>query len=131
MTDYSNAGEVETETVEEPNLVTIPSRGHKPVIEWDYPEFQCLCPVSQRHDQGIVHIMYQPAESILESKSVREYLSAWRNKRIWQEYVTDELAQALYNAAKPAWLVLEIEWSPRGGITAVTRSEHGEIGDVE
>jgi 7-cyano-7-deazaguanine reductase len=127
MTDYSNAGDVETEKVEEPNLVTIPSRGHTPVIEWDYPEFQCLCPVSQRHDQGIIHIIYQPAEKILESKSVREYLSAWRNKRIWQEYVTDELAVAFFKAAEPVWLILEIEWSPRGGITAFTRAEHGAM----
>ena len=131
MTDYSNAAEVKTETVENPNLVTFPSRGHDPVVEWDYPEFQCLCPVSERHDQGVVHIIYQPAEKILESKSVREYLSAWRNKRIWQEYVTTELAKSLFDSAEPVWLVVEIEWAPRGGISAVTRAECGEIVDVE
>jgi 7-cyano-7-deazaguanine reductase len=127
MTDYSKASEAKIEVVTDVELVTFPTGGHKPEIEWEYPEFQCLCPVSSRHDQGVVRITYQPQEKILESKSVRDYLSAWRNKHIWQEYVTDELADALYNASSPVWLIVEITWSARGGICAKTTSKRGHI----
>jgi len=126
MTDYSKAWAAKTEKVEH-KLTTFPSRKHQPVVEWEYPEFQCLCPVSERHDQGIVRIRYKPKKKILEGKSVRDYLSCWRNKRIWQEYVTDEIAETLYRACEPEWLIVEIEWAPRGGVFAKTVSEKGKL----
>ena len=126
MTDYSKAWAAKTEKVEH-KLTTFPSRKHQPVVEWEYPEFQCLCPVSERNDQGIVRIKYKPKKKILEGKSVRDYLSCWRNKRIWQEYVTDEIAETLYRACEPEWLIVEIEWAPRGGVFAKTVSEKGKL----
>lgn len=125
MTDYSKAGIVKTEKIEF-KLTTFPARNHRPVIEWEYPEFQCLCPVSERHDQGVVRIRYKPKKKILESKSVRDYLSKWRNKKTWQEYATDEIASTLYESCEPEWLMVEIEWSPRGGIFAKTIAEKGK-----
>jgi len=127
MTDYSKAGKVKTETVDVPDLTTFPTRGHQPEIEWEYPEFQCLCPVSKRHDQGVVKIKYLPARTILESKAVREYLVQWRNKKIWQEYVTEEIADKLYSSCKPQWLIVEIQWASRGGIVAKNISKRGNI----
>ena len=127
MTDYSKAKDAKIELLNEMELTTFPSRGYQPVIEWEYPEFQCLCPISKRHDQGTVRLKYQPEKNLLESKSVRDYLSAWRNKKIWQEYVTEEIADTLYNSCKPKWLVLEIFWSSRGGIIAKTISKRGKI----
>ena len=125
MTDYSDAQNVKTEHVDVLELTTFPTRDHNPLIEWSYPEFQCLCPVSERHDQGTLLIRYQPDEKILESKAVREYLALWRNKKIWQEYVTDEVCDKLYNSCNPKWLEVEIEWCVRGGISAKTVSRRG------
>ncbi|MDI6708534.1 MAG: NADPH-dependent 7-cyano-7-deazaguanine reductase QueF [Candidatus Thermoplasmatota archaeon] len=127
MTDYTKAPYAKTEKPENPKLITIPCRARKPLIELEYPEFQCLCPVSERHDQGIVKIKYKPTKKILESKSIRDYLAAWRNKRTWQEYATEEVADQLYKACKPEWLVVEIAWAARGGILAKTISERGTV----
>ncbi|NVM26919.1 MAG: GTP cyclohydrolase I, partial [Desulfobacterales bacterium] len=91
------------------------------------PEFQSLCPVSDRHDQGIVTIRYKPREKILESKSVRDYLMMWRNKRNWQEYITEEIADLLYKTCEPDWLTVTINWSARGGIVAKTMSKRGNV----
>lgn len=131
MTDYSKAAKAKTEDPKHFKFITIPTRGHKPVIDWEYPEFQCLCPVSERHDQGIVKMRYKPNKKILESKSVRDYLAQWRNKRVWQEYATEEIADQLYKACNPEWLSLEIKWSPRGGILAKTSSKRGAISKIE
>jgi 7-cyano-7-deazaguanine reductase len=127
MTDYSKAGEAKTEVPDGFELTTIPTRGHRPIIEWVYPEFQCLCPVSGRHDQGRVRIKYKPDKKILESKSVRDYLVLWRNRRSWQEYVTEEIASVLYRHCDPKWILVEIEWAPRGGIAAKTISRRGRV----
>ena len=106
-------------------MLTFPARAHTPVVEWKYPEFQSLCPVSERHDQGVVTIWYKPRKKILESKSVRDYLMMWRNKKNWQEYITEEIAKLLYQTCEPDWLGVEIRWSPRGGIAAKTTSKRG------
>ena len=129
MTDYTKASEASVEKPEGISLLTFPARNHTPVIEWEYPEFQSLCPVSERPDQGVVTICYQPNKKILESKSVRDYLILWRNKRSWQEYITEEIADLLYKTCKPEWLTVEIKWASRGGIVAKTTSERG-IGEV-
>lgn len=126
MTDYSDAASARTEIPESYAFDTIPAREHQPIIDWVYPEFQSLCPVSKRHDQGSVRIRYKPRDKLLESKSVRDYLMLWRNKQNWQEYVAEEIADALYGAAEPLWLVVEIEWAPRGGIFAKTTSRRGD-----
>jgi 7-cyano-7-deazaguanine reductase len=126
MTDYSKASEAKVEIPEEVEIITFPAREHTPLIEWEYPEVQSLCPVSERHDQGVVTIRYKPREKILEGKSVRDYLMRWRNKRSWQEYITEEIADLLYKACEPEWLTVTISWNARGGISARTSSERGD-----
>ncbi|MCX8123795.1 MAG: preQ(1) synthase [Spirochaetes bacterium] len=126
MTDYSKAKDAHIEKVEGYAFDTIPAQGHLPLVQWEYPEFQSVCPISGRHDQGTLIITYQPKKLLLESKSVRNYLSAWRNKSIWQEFVTDVIAQDLFDAVKPVWLKVEIKWAPRGGIFATTISVKGK-----
>ena len=127
MTDYSKASDAKVETPEGVKLTTFPAREHTPLIEWEYPEFQSLCPVSERHDQGVITIRYKPGEKILESKSVRDYLMMWRNKRNWQEYITEEIADLLYKTCEPDWLKVTINWSSRGGISAKTTSKRGNL----
>ena len=125
MTDYGKASEADIEIPEEVMLTTLPARGHCPLIEWHYPEFQSLCPVSGRHDQGVIIIRYKPREKILESKSVRDYLMMWRNKKNWQEYITEEIADLLFRSCEPEWLTVTIDWLARGGIAAKTTSVRG------
>ena len=127
MTDYSKAAEAKVEIPDGVKLITFPAREHTPLIEWEYPEFQSLCPVSERHDQGVVTIQYKPRQEILESKSVRDYLMMWRNKRNWQEYITEEIADLLYKTCEPDWLTVTINWSARGAIVSKTTSERGNV----
>lgn len=79
----------------------------------------------------MVRIKYKSNKKILESKSVRDYLAQWRNKRNWQEYATEEIANTLYKACEPEWFNLEIKWSPRSGISAKTSSKRGAVSKIE
>lgn len=130
MTDYSKAGEAELR-VPRYSFDIIPAQGRRPVIRWEFPEFQSLCPVSQRQDHGTVVITYRPTDKILESKSIRDYFFAWRNLQNWQEFVTEEIADALFAACDPEWLVVEISWAPRGGIFARTVARRGDLAKIE
>lgn len=127
MTDYSKASLADTEVPEYGKIVLIRARGHRPEVEFEYPEFQSLCPVSGRHDQGTVIIRYRPEENLLEGKSLRDYLASWRTTRNWQEYITEEIADKLFSACSPSWLTVDIHWAPRGGIYTTTTSARGEI----
>jgi NADPH-dependent 7-cyano-7-deazaguanine reductase QueF len=51
----------------------------------------------------------------------------WRNKKNWQEYITEKIASLLYEACEPTWLTVTIKWSSRGGIAAKTTSERGSL----
>lgn len=108
MTDYTKSQYAKTEKIKNPKITVFPARGNQPIIHWDFPEFQCLCPVSKRIDHGVVKIKYKPKDKIIESKSVRDYLTQWRNKKIWQEYVTEEIANTLFKASESEWLIVEI-----------------------
>jgi len=125
MTDYSKASDATVEIPEGITVSTFPARGHVPLVELEYPEFQSLCPLSERHDQGAVAVRYKPKDKILEGKSLRDYLMAWRNKKNWQEYITEEIADLLYKSCEPEWLTVTIEWAARGGILAKTTAERG------
>jgi 7-cyano-7-deazaguanine reductase len=126
MTDYSNASGANLEKPGGFKFDFIPVENHNLFIEWVYPEFQSICPISGRHDQGTLTLKYRPVKKLLESKSMREYLSLWRNLHNWQEQVTEEIADALYKALEPDALEVKIEWAPRGGIFARTVSKKGE-----
>jgi 7-cyano-7-deazaguanine reductase len=126
MTDYSNASAADLEKPDKFKFDFIPVKSHNLFIEWVYPEFQSICPISGRHDQGTLTLRYKPREKLLESKSMREYLSLWRNLHNWQEQVTEDIADAIYKALEPVALELKIEWAPRGGIFARTISKKGE-----
>ncbi|MCU0822608.1 MAG: GTP cyclohydrolase I [Spirochaetes bacterium] len=130
MTDYSKAASANTEKPENYKFDFIPAKNIQTIVIWEYPEFQSICPISERHDQGTVTIKYKPKDKILESKSMRDYLTLWRNKKNWQEHVTNEIADAVYRAIEPEGMIIEIEWAPRGGIFATTISRRGDISGI-
>lgn len=129
MTDYSDAASAELERPENYKFDFIPVKENNLTIEWVYPEFQSICPISKRHDQGTLTLTYIPGDRLLESKSMREYLTLWRNMRNWQENITEEIAASVFKALEPKGLKVEIEWTPRGGIYAKTVSRKGDFPD--
>ena len=58
----------------------------------------------------------RPAETIVESKSLKLFLGAFRNHRGFHEDVTVGIGQRLAEEMKPLWLRIGGYWYPRGGI---------------
>ena len=80
------------------------------------PEFTSLCPVTGQPDFAHLVIDYAPKDWIIESKSLKLFLGAFRNHGAFHEDCTLAIAKRIVEAAEPRWLRIAGYWYPRGGI---------------
>jgi len=80
------------------------------------PEFTSICPVTGQPDFAHLVIDYVPDEWIVESKSLKLYLTAFRNHGAFHEDCTVAIAKRLVDFLAPKWLRIGGYWYPRGGI---------------
>ena len=80
------------------------------------PEFTSLCPVTGQPDFAHLVIDYAPAEWLVESKSLKLYLTSFRNHGAFHEGCTVDVAKKIMETVKPRWLRIGGYWYPRGGI---------------
>ena len=80
------------------------------------PEFTSLCPVTGQPDFAHIVIDYLPAEWLVESKSLKLYLGAFRNHGAFHEDCTIRIGKDLVGLLAPRWLRIGGYWYPRGGI---------------
>jgi len=80
------------------------------------PEFTSLCPVTGQPDFARIVIDYAPDQWLIESKSLKLYLGAFRNHGAFHEDCTLAIAKTIVAVAEPTWLRIGAYWYPRGGI---------------
>src|ERR1700751_3150401 len=86
------------------------------LVRFAAPEFTSLCPVTGQPDFAHLVIDYAPGDSIVESKSLKLYLAAFRNHGAFHEDCTIAIAKKLIAALEPKWLRIGGYWYPRGGM---------------
>lgn len=86
------------------------------VARFTCPEFTSICPVTGQPDFARLVIDYVPAEWIVESKSLKLYLGAFRNHGAFHEDCTVSIGKKLVDTLQPKWLRIGGFWYPRGGI---------------
>jgi 7-cyano-7-deazaguanine reductase len=86
------------------------------IIRFTAPEFTCLCPITGQPDFAHFVIDYVPAQSILESKSLKLLLASFRNHGAFHEDCTVAIGKRIVIAIKPKFLRIAGFWYPRGGI---------------
>jgi 7-cyano-7-deazaguanine reductase len=85
-------------------------------IRFTCPEFTSICPITSQPDFAHLVIDYVPGNSIVESKSLKLYLFAYRNHGAFHEDCTVQIAKDIISCIKPKWLRIGGYWYPRGGI---------------
>ncbi|HYF85599.1 preQ(1) synthase, partial [Azospirillum sp.] len=90
------------------------------------PEFTSLCPITGQPDFAHLVIDYAPADWLIESKSLKLFLGAFRNHCGFHEDVTVGIAERLVAEMKPLWLRIGGYWYPRGGIPIDVFFQTGE-----
>ena len=96
--------------------VANPHPGTLYLVRFTAPEFTSLCPVTGQPDFAHLVIDYVPADWLVESKSLKFYLSAFRNHGAFHEDCTLAIAKRLVAELTPAWLRIGGYWYPRGGM---------------
>ena len=86
------------------------------VARFTAPEFTSLCPVTGQPDFAHLVIDYIPDQWLVESKSLKLFLTSFRNHGAFHEGCTVDVAKRIVDAAQPRWLRIAGYWYPRGGI---------------
>ncbi len=85
-------------------------------IEIRIPEYTAICPKTGLPDFGVITVKYTPDKWCLELKSLKEYITAYRNIGIFYENAVNRILNDLVAACKPACMRVRGEFTPRGGI---------------
>lgn len=107
-------------------LETIPYEypGEKIEVEVPTPEFTSVCPWSGLPDFADLKITYIPNKSLIETKSLKYYLTSYRNVGIYQEHATNRILKDLVKACDPLYMKIVAVWNARGGLGTTVVAEH-------
>ncbi|GGC69793.1 preQ(1) synthase [Chelatococcus reniformis] len=97
------------------------------VARFTAPEFTSLCPVTGQPDFAILIIDYVPDRWLVESKSLKLYLHAFRNHGAFHEDCTVAIGKRLTALLQPRFLRIGGYWYPRGGIPIDVFWQSGEL----
>ncbi len=100
-----------------------PNPGRDYVIEFECPEFTCLCPRTGQPDFAAIRVRYVPGRLCVELKSFKLYLWSYRNEGAFHEAVVNQILDDFARACEPRYAQVVGDFNVRGGIhTTVTAS---------
>ena len=96
-------------------------------IPFDYPgsatevvceteEFTAVCPWTGLPDFAHLAIRYTPGRLLVELKSLKYYLTSYRNVGILQEHAVNRILEDLVALIKPLSMEVSADYRERGGI---------------
>ncbi|UCG10692.1 MAG: NADPH-dependent 7-cyano-7-deazaguanine reductase QueF [Dehalococcoidia bacterium] len=96
-------------------------------VPYDYPdsatevvyetdEFTFVCPWTGLPDFAQLVIRYLPHRSLVELKSLKYYLTSYRNVGILQEHAVNRIRNDLVGLLDPVSMVVEANFKERGGL---------------
>src|SRR5262252_669497 len=96
-----------------------PKPGRAYEIQFECPEFTCLCPLTGQPDFATIRIRYVPGERCVELKSLKLYLWSFRDEGAFHEAVTNRILDDLVLLLAPVRMRVEGDFFVRGGIHTV------------
>ncbi|MBU2533980.1 MAG: preQ(1) synthase, partial [Alphaproteobacteria bacterium] len=92
--------------------VTNPHPDSPYVARFTVPEFTSLCPVTGQPDFAHLVIDYVPAAWLVESKSLKLYLTSFRNHGAFHEDCTVAIGKRLNELLEPLFIRIGGYWYP-------------------
>ena len=96
-------------------LETFGYEGPDQEIVTETSEFSAVCPYSGLPDFARLSISYTPAARCVELKSLKYYVTSYRNVGIYQEHATARIAEDLFRLLQPQRLMVRTVYNVRGG----------------
>ncbi|MBI4778388.1 NADPH-dependent 7-cyano-7-deazaguanine reductase QueF [Candidatus Desantisbacteria bacterium] len=112
-----------------PNLEVVENQyaGEDYLVELKTNEFTTVCPKTGLPDFAIVIIHYKPDLYLVEQKSLKLYLTGYRNIGIFQEHATNKILTDFIACVQPKWAKIETIWNARGGIDVRVEQEYLQV----
>jgi 7-cyano-7-deazaguanine reductase len=85
-------------------------------VVYETEEFTFVCPWTGLPDFARLVIKYLPEHSLIELKSLKYYLTSFRNVGILQEHAVNRILQDLVSRLEPVSMTVEAEYRERGGM---------------
>ena len=89
--------------------------GPRQEIVTETGEFTAVCPYSGLPDFARLRISYVPDRTCVELKSLKYYVTSFRNVGIFQEHATARIAEDLFRLLAPQALSVQTVYNVRGG----------------
>ena len=97
-------------------------------IQFQIPEFTCLCPLTGQPDFAHFTIDMVADQRCIELKSLKMYLWSFRDEGAFHEKVTNDILDAIVAVAAPRFARISAKWYVRGGIYTNVAAEHRKKG---
>jgi 7-cyano-7-deazaguanine reductase len=98
------------------HVEVFPAPQHVTTVRFTTDELQSMCPVTNQPDLSHVVIEYVPQHWCVESKSLKLYLWGFRDRAVFAEALTAEIAAEIMATAQPHEVTVTLTQRPRGGI---------------
>lgn len=85
-------------------------------VKFNCPEFTSLCPKTGQPDFATIYISYVPDLLLVESKSLKLYLTSFRNHGDFHEDCINIIMKDLISLLAPKYIEVWGKFTPRGGI---------------
>jgi 7-cyano-7-deazaguanine reductase len=119
--DTQDISVVDTEVLES---LPFEYTGSATEVVYETEEFTSVCPWTGLPDFGHMVITYQPGELLVELKSLKYYLTSFRNIGVLQEHVVNKVLKDLILLLEPNSMVVETWFNERGGLSTHVRAQH-------
>jgi 7-cyano-7-deazaguanine reductase len=105
-----------------------PAPGRDYAIQFQLPEFTCLCPLTGQPDFAHFTIDMVADALCVELKSLKLYMWSYRNEGAFHEKVTNTILDDIVAATEPRFVRITARWYVRGGIYTNVVAEHRRKG---
>lgn len=101
-----------------------PRPGRDYEVQFIFPEFTSMCPVTGQPDFATITLTYVPAVKCVEMKSLKLYYLAFRNKGIFYEGVVNQILDDLVARLAPKKMTVVGDFAVRGGTRGIVTAKH-------
>ena len=98
--------------------------GREIKINFEIPEFTCICPFSDFPDFATIRLEYVPNERCVELKSLKLYINSFRDVKVFHEHVINMILEDFVNACDPLSVELEGDFNVRGNIKTTVKASY-------
>jgi len=93
-------------------------------INFEIPEFTCVCPFSDFPDFAMIRLNYVPNNRCIELKSLKLYINSFRDIKVFHEHVINIILEDFVSACDPLSVEVEGDFNVRGNIKTTVRASY-------